>query len=392
MIDPGKVIELARVCLLRQLRDRSDLFLVFVLPALVIVALGLQLGDHGQERLGVVAPANDPTAIELIDALRADDAQLDVRSVLDEPALRSQMERGELGAGVIIPDTLGSSLRAGRAVVVRYLGTERAAGTALRATVEAAVARLDAIMIAARVAVQEGAGPFDGAATAASDALATSPVVTVDVAIVGEPDPLAGRSPFGFGASMQLVMFMFLISLVGAAGLVTTRQLGVSRRMLAGPTSVTTVVAGECLGRFAIALVPAVGVVLVASLVFGVSWGDPVAAGAIIVLFGLVSAGFAMLIGSVAGGPDKAGSLGVFIGLTLGALGGCVVPVQAMPGALQSAARLLPHSWAVLGLQSLVHDPGTGLAGVAPNLAVLAIYGVALMGLGAWRFRRAIAA
>ncbi len=55
MIDPGKAIEVARVSLLRQVRDRSDLFIVFVLPTLVIVALGLQFGGDGQARLGVVA-------------------------------------------------------------------------------------------------------------------------------------------------------------------------------------------------------------------------------------------------------------------------------------------------------------------------------------------------
>ncbi len=125
---------------------------------------------------------------------------------------------------------------------------------------------------------------------------------------------------------------------------------------------------------------------------FGVSWGDPIAAGAVIALFMLVSAGAAMLIGAVAGSPDQAGSIGVFVGLTLGALGGCMIPIQLMPEAMQAVARLLPHSWAVLGLQSLMRDPATGLAGIAPNLAVLAIYGVATMGLAAWRFRRAITA
>jgi hypothetical protein len=57
---------------------------------------------------------------------------------------------------------------------------------------------------------------------------------------------------------------------------------------------------------------------------------------------------------------------------------------------MQSIARLIPHSWALLGLQELIRGGG-GVASVAPNVAVLAVYGVVLMGVAGWRFRKAIA-
>ena len=82
--------------------------------------------------------------------------------------------------------------------------------------------------------------------------------------------------------------------------------------------------------------------------------------------------------------------MGVFAGLGLGALGGCMIPFQVMPDAMQQLARFIPHSWALLGLQSLVRDGG-GIESVAPNLAVLVAFGVVLMSLAAWRFRKAIA-
>jgi ABC-2 type transport system permease protein len=121
-----------------------------------------------------------------------------------------------------------------------------------------------------------------------------------------------------------------------------------------------------------------------------VSWGDPLAAGAIVVLFCLVAAGAAMLVGAVARDGDQASSLGVFAGLALGALGGCMIPYQVMPPAMQSIARLIPHSWAVLGLQSLIREGG-GIASVAPNLAVLAGWAIVLLAPATWRFRKSIA-
>jgi len=391
MIDPGKTIEIARVNVLRQIRDRGDLLFVFVLPTLIIVALGLQFSGGDRPRLGVVAPAGDPAAAALVATLEADGGELNVRVVGDEASLRDQVEHGQLEAGLVIPAGLNDELRGTGAATVRLLATPASEATGLRASVEAAVARVAAVATAARAAAAIGAGTFDEAQTVARDTLSTVPGVAVDVTWVGEPAPLAGLSPFAFGASTQLVLFMFLTSLTAAGRLVTTRELGVSRRMLSSPTSPGTVIAGETLGRYAISLVQAAYIVAVSAFAFGVRWGDPLAAGAIIGTFALVASAIAMLLGAIARNADQAGSLAVFIGLTLGALGGCMVPFQLMPQPMQATARLLPHSWAVLGLQDLTGSGGS-LASVAPNLAVLTVYGAVVMAFAVWRFRRAITA
>ena len=46
---------------------------------------------------------------------------------------------------------------------------------------------------------------------------------------------------FDRGASTQLLLFVFLNSLTGAIGLIETRRLGVSRRMLSTPTPTRTI-------------------------------------------------------------------------------------------------------------------------------------------------------
>jgi ABC-2 type transport system permease protein len=130
-------------------------------------------------------------------------------------------------------------------------------------------------------------------------------------------------------------------------------------------------------------------IVLMTTVVFHVSWGDPLATAAIIVLFGLVAAGVAMLVGALSRNQDQASSLGVFVGLALGALGGCMIPFQVMPETMQTVARLIPHSWALLGLQSLVRDGGD-IASVATNLAVLAAFAAVVLVLATWRYRKAI--
>lgn len=388
MIDIRKVIEIGRVNLLRQVRDRSDLFFVFVLPTIIIVALGLQFGGAQLVRVGVVAPAGDAAATALVDQIRGNGKTLDLRTVATVDELRNLVERGRLEAGVVIPDGFGAALSGTGDVSVTYLATTGALTSGVRAPIDAAIAKLAAITTAARVAAGSG-GSIAAARPVAESLYDTVPGITIEARTVGEAGMFAGFSGFTFGASTQLVLFMFLTSMTAAGRLVWTRKIGVSRRMVSTPTSVATIVAGEALGRFAVAMLQAGYIIAVSSLVFGVSWGDPIAAGALITLFGVVAAGVALLVGALARTPDQASSMGVFVGLAMGALGGSMIPFQIMPPLMQNVARLLPQSWTLLGIQSLIRDGG-GIASVAPNLAVLAVWAVGVMALASWRFRKAI--
>lgn len=386
----AKAFEIARINLLRQVRDRTDVFFVFVLPTIIIFALGLQFGGMTSARLGIVAPAGDVVADALVEELAAAPIRLEIRRIADEETLRTQVERGLLEAGLVVPDDIAAAVRGSEPVEVQYLGTTDSLTLGLRAPVEAAIARVAAVATAARVAVAAGAGDWDAASREAEDRFGDMPGVELDVSIVGEAGLFAGFSQFTFGASTQLVLFMFLTSMTAAGRLVYTKQLGVSRRMVSTPTTMGTIVTGEALGRFGVALLQAAFIVAVTAIAFNVSWGDPLAAGALIVVFGVVSAAVAMLIGAIARNPDQASSVGIFLGIALAALGGCMIPIQTMPEAMQQLSRFIPHSWALLGLQSLIRDGG-GIDTVAVNLAVLTGFAVVLMGLAVWRFRKAIA-
>jgi ABC-2 type transport system permease protein len=384
-----KVLEIGRTNLVRQVRDRTDLFFVFVLPTIVIVALGLQFGGSFRARLGVVVPAGDPAAGVLVDALAADTTRFEIRTIPDVATLEAQVEHGELEAGLVVPDGFAAALRGPDTAEIRYLGTNDSLTAGLRAPIEAAVTQLAAVTTATRVAVGEGLGTWEQASAVAGEQYATVPGVEVSVTQVGEPGPFAGFSQFTLGASTQLVVFTFLTSMTAAGRLVQAKQLGIARRMTATPTSPWTIVAGEALGRYLVAVLQAAYIVVVTAVAFNVRWGDPLAAGSLIALFCLVAAASALLVGALSRNADQASSLGVFAGLALAALGGCMIPFQFMPDAMQSFARLVPHSWALLGLQSLVR-PGTGPEAVLPNLAALAAFAAVLLGLAAWRFRRAI--
>lgn len=383
----GKAFLIARINLLRQVRERANLFFVFVLPTIIILALGLQFANAGQARLGIVAPAGDAQAGELVAVLSASD-DFEIRRPSDAATLREHVERGLVEIGLVIPDGYGADIAAGRPVDLELLGTPQSLTAGLRAPIEAAISRQAAISLAARLAAVDQPDRFREALDAAAAGYEAIPGVEVTVRQVGEPGPFAGFGQFSFGAQTQLVLFMFLTSMTAAANLVLTKNLGVSRRMFSTPTSATTIVIGEALGRYGVALMQGIFIVAVTALAFGVEWGDPLATALIVGAFGLVGAAVAMLIGALSRNPDQAGSLGVAAGLGLGALGGAMVPSFMMPPVMLTVAQLTPHYWAINGFTELAN--GAGISAVLGNVGILLAYGTVILLIAAWRFRRAI--
>jgi ABC-2 type transport system permease protein len=227
---------------------------------------------------------------------------------------------------------------------------------------------------------------FDAGLSTAATAAAMLPGVGVTVASVGEGIFPAGTGAFAPGAQSQLILFMFLTSMTAAVQIILSRQLGVSRRMVSTPTPIATIVVGELVGRFAIAMVQGVFIIVLSALAFGVAWGDPLAASLLVILFALVGTGAAMVVGVFSNNAEQAGALGVLAGMGLGALGGAMVPLEIFGEPMRTLAKITPQAWAVQGLRA-VGLRGAGVGDVLPELGVLALFAVVLIAVGTLRFR-----
>jgi ABC-2 type transport system permease protein len=371
----------------RLFRDRTAIFFVFVFPFLIILAIGAVFGEGFTPKLGLVAWDGGPLEGDLVERLRSIE-DLDVEEVQSEAQVVEAVERGELEAGVVIPQGYDDALTSSGEAALRFVSRPAGVGQELRLTVASAVAAEAAVVRAARFAQREARLEFPAALETARRLAEGPPAVNVRVSVAGEEEATQ-LGTFDFGAAQQLVLFMFVTSLSASSQLIQTRRLGLSRRMLATPTPAGTVVVGEGLGRFGVAMLQGLIIVAVSFLLFGVDWGDPVASLALVVAFALVGTGAAMLMGSVLDNADQAGSLGVFLGLGLAALGGCMVPLEVFPPAMERVAHLTPHAWAVDGFIDVVGE-GATVVDVLPQLGVLFGYAAILLVVASVLFRRSI--
>jgi ABC-2 type transport system permease protein len=362
-----KVLSIAWINVHRALRDRTGLFFLVALPLLLVFIIGAAFGSAGTPVVGLVGDAG---------TLGADPA-VRVRVFADEPALRTAVEHGEVSAGLVRTAAETPSL------LVR---SDRA-GQQARMLVTSALTR-EANRLAAGEFVASHAGIDRATAQSVVDSTRVEPI-EVRVGTTGQALFPEGYSGFDLGAANQLIVFTFLNALTTAAALVETRSFGVTRRMLATPTPAGVIVAGEGLGRIAIALLQGLIIVVGSALLFGVRWGDPLGAAALLGAFALVSGGAGLLLGALCRNQQQTTGFGILLGLGLAAFGGCMVPLEFFSPALRTVAFVTPHGWANDGFTEITRRGGDLLA-IAPHLGVLLGFAAVLFSLGAWRLRRVV--
>ena len=376
---------IAWVNLRRLTRDRTGAFFVFVFPFLIILALGAAFGSGFTPQLGVVSTGSGPLGQDLRDRLAATDG-MEVQSFTDVETMRTAIERGRLEGGLEIPTGYDERVRAGATVPLDYVARPTGAQE-LQATVAAVVDEQGVVIRAARFAVSEGtAGSFDEALARAGAVAAATPRVEVATRTAGGDSAIGS---FASGAAAELVLFVFLTSLSASAMLIETRRLGVTRRMLASPTEVRTILVGETLGRFVIALMQGLLIVAGTVVLFRVDWGNLLTTGVVVLLFALAATGAAMVMGSVLQNASQAGAMGVFLGLVLAAIGGCMVPLEIFPPVMYRIAHLFPHAWAVEALNASIAT-GAAPTEVSTELWVLAAYAAGLLAIASVLLRRSI--
>jgi ABC-2 type transport system permease protein len=384
-----KVLTIAATNLRRTLRERVALFFLFVFPMILILVLGMAFGGTSEPRVGVVGDRADPLAAAILDRLGGADG-IATRVVKVEADLISAVERGELEAGLVIPAGYGTTIRAGGQVELRYVARPGQQANQVQQIVTGVVDQEASRLRAAQFVLAEGASAgFDDALGRVDTVAAGAPAIAVAVHTAGAeafPDTL-GR--FDVGASSELLLFLFLTALTSSAALIETRRLGVSRRMLATPTTPATIVAGEAAGRLAVAVLQGALIMVGSAVIFGVSWGNPFAAALLMVCFALVASGAGLLMGATARTPEQSLAIGLLLSLGLAALGGTMMPLDLFPSTMRVIAHLTPHAWAVDGFTELVRHGG-GPVDILPQLAVLLAAATALMALASWRLRRSI--
>jgi ABC-2 type transport system permease protein len=173
-----------------------------------------------------------------------------------------------------------------------------------------------------------------------------------------------------------------------AISVTTQRESGQLKRLRGTPMPPWTFVASLVLRSVLLVFAMVAVLLVVGALAFGVSIRGPSLVG--VAVYALLGTGAMATLGiavtALTPTADAASSVGPFAIVILSFISGVFIPVEALPGWLESIGRIFPLAHLADGLQrAIAIGPGTGLT--ATNVAVLAAWGLAGLVLSARTFR-----
>lgn len=159
------------------------------------------------------------------------------------------------------------------------------------------------------------------------------------------------------------------------------REAGLLRHLLTAPVSPAEYLVGKCLS---VLLVTSVGfaVLIVIGAAAGVSWGQPLAIGLLMIATAVACSGTLLLIMSLVGSERQGDALTTIVIISWSMLGGAFVPLEQMPAFIRPLSASTLVFWSIDAFNALIHHGG-GLGDILINLAVLSAAGLTFLIAGA---------
>jgi ABC-2 type transport system permease protein len=205
------------------------------------------------------------------------------------------------------------------------------------------------------------------------------------------------RSPRGYASGRMpsateqnvpayTIFGVFFIVLTLASSFIQEKKEGTFQRILSAPLSKSSLLVGKLLPYFFVNLVQIALMFAVGVIFFGMKLGNLPALVLVSIALALAANGLGLLVASLGKTEAQVNGLSVFLAITLGALGGMMVPAYIMPGFMKTLSLFTPHAWALAGYQDVIVR-GLGVPQVLPEVGMLLFFAGSFFVLALSRFR-----
>jgi ABC-2 type transport system permease protein len=187
------------------------------------------------------------------------------------------------------------------------------------------------------------------------------------------------------------VMFVFFIVGACAGSLLSEREVGTLRRLMASPMPRWVLIAGKMLAYMILACLQVVVLFTVGGVVFKIPMGhSPLSLVVLTLVVTLTAASLGMMVAALARTAKQAESMGTIMGLVLAGLGGAFPSGGTMAtraeGPMAIVARLTPQGNSLEAFHTIMAENGT-LAQVLPEIGILLGMSAVFFIVAWWRFK-----
>jgi ABC-2 type transport system permease protein len=370
----SRLFSIIRKEFIQIIRDPRTLAMILVIPVMQLFLLGYAATtDVRNVPIAVWDQSRSPESRELLDAFRAADYFRIAYDVGSEDELQDLIERGEARAALVIPPDYSQRLLEGDAQVAMVLdGSDSTVGTTALST-----ARLIGQTQATKIMQEQ-------AARSGRSAQFKVPL-EVRTQVWYNPDLVSAH--FMIPGVIGMILFA-ITSILTATTIVRERERGTIEQLIVTPIRSWELVVGKLTPYVILSLFDTLVVLALGHLWFKVPVrGD---LGLIIGLSGLLllsGLGIGLFASTVANTQQEAMLTTWMTLLPAIFLSGFLFPLEAMPVVLRWISYVIPLRYYLVIIRALLLK-GVGAAAIQDEIIALALFGVAIMGAAALRFRK----
>lgn len=370
----SRLLSIVRKEFIQLFRDRRLLALILILPLVQLFLLGYAATNEVRDiPVAVFDQSHSAGGRALVDSFRASDYFMLAFSVNSDAELRQLIENGQAGVGLIIPPDYAARLLEGNAQVAFILD----GSDPTMATTALSAAQLIAQNHATRLLAEKLA--------LSGMNLRLQLPVELRTTVWYNPDMISAY--FMIPGVIGMILFA-ITAILTATSVVRERERGTIEQLIVTPIRPWELMVGKILPYVILSLFDTFTVIAVGHFWFGVPVrGSLVLIGLLSALFLLSGLGIGLFASTIANTQQEA-MLTVFMTLLPAIfLSGFFFPLQNMPQFLQWISYIIPLRYFLKIIRVLLLK-GVGIESIQGDVIALALFGVAIMGAAARRFRK----
>jgi ABC-2 type transport system permease protein len=363
-------------------RNRRLVILLIIPPTLNIILFGIALNPTFENlRLGVVDYSRTADSRDLISAFNEGRAFKTEGYYASSEDLGAAISRGDLDAGLILPNDFAEKRLRHETVDVQLLVDAVNANTATIAGGYAARIIASYNQKLAQASAQSNA--------AATGLMVINPAarasVTPRLTLLYNPGL---KSAWFITTGMIGLLLVLQGSVVSSAALVREKEVGTIEQLLMTPAGNSEIIIAKVAPIFLLLSFDIGLALFVAKLAFGV----PVRGSLLLFFFSaslcvLAGIGLGMMIATFTRTQQQAQLMSFFTNPPLALLSGATTPIEAMPTWLQPITEINPvKHFAIISRSILLK--GSGIDVLYPQLLALAAIAFFMVAISSWQFRK----
>jgi ABC-2 type transport system permease protein len=356
-------------------RDRRVVMVTLLMPVMQLFLLGYAgTTDVSNVPLVVLDQSQSAQSQALLDAFRATGYFTFAYQAASETELEDLIESGQAKTGLIIPPDYGDKIAGNQSASVAFIidGSDPTiASSALSAAILLGQSE------STRLQVQ--------ALTRQGSSLATAPLVDVRTQVWYNPNLV---SAFFIVPGLIGMLLQTTTTQLTASSIVRERERGTIEQLIVTPIQSLELLIGKLVPNAVVAFGTAIEILLVGTLWFGVPVRGSI--GLLLAmtgLFALTTLNIGLLISTVARTQQEAQIMSAFLLLPSMVLSGFFFPIAAMPAALQWASQLIPLTYFLVIVRSIVLK-GAGLSLLLPEVGALVLFATLVVVVAVSRFQK----